>query len=150
KPRERFGLVHLAVAHEAPHLAPGGFGEAAMLEIAHEARLVDREERPDAHRARRELPELRHEPRMRIGAQAVPRGLAPVVVELLAGEPPLEVRARINAGRGMRLEIHEIALLARAEEVVEADLEEIRRGGIARDVPAQLRRFTIRTHDHRE
>ena len=49
---ERLRLVHLAVADERPHLAPGGLEDAAVLEVAQEARLVDRGDRPEAHRAR--------------------------------------------------------------------------------------------------
>src|SRR6185312_4283 len=46
----RFGLVHLAVAAEAPHLASLGIGEAAIADVLHEARLVDRHQRTEAHR----------------------------------------------------------------------------------------------------
>ena len=87
---------------------------------------------------------------MAIRAQALAARFAPIVVELLLGEPPLEECARVHARRRVRLEVHEIAGLARAEEMVEADLEEIRRGGIARDVSAELARLAIRAHHHRE
>ena len=40
--------------------------QAAMLQVAHEARLVDRVDRPEAHRAGRELPEVGHQPRVRV------------------------------------------------------------------------------------
>ncbi len=156
EPGQRFGLVHLAVAHEAPHL-PGPFArrrrgirESPVLEVAHEARLVDREERPDAHRARGELPEVRHQPRVRIRREALAAGLAPVVVEMLLGEPALEEGARVDARRRVRLEVHEVAALAAAEEVVEADLEEVRRRRIARDVAAQLAARAVGAHHHRE
>ena len=39
-------------------------------EVLHEPRLVDRGDRADPERHRRELPELRHQPRVRIGATA--------------------------------------------------------------------------------
>ena len=46
-----------------------------MREVAHEARVVDRADRADAHRTSRELPEIGHEVRMWVAAQAV-RALA--------------------------------------------------------------------------
>jgi hypothetical protein len=153
---ERFRLVHLAVADERPHLAGclagrlRGVREPPVLEVAHEARLVDREERPQPHRSRGELPEIRHEPRVRIRREALAAGLAPIVVEVLLGEPPLEEGARVDARRRMRLEVDDVAALAAAEEMVEADLEEIRRRGVARDMPAQLRAHAVRAHHHRE
>ena len=45
---ERLRLVHLAVAHERPHLAALRFEDAAVAQVAHEARLVDRHERARA------------------------------------------------------------------------------------------------------
>ena len=148
--RERFRLVHLAIAHEGPHLARAVVDEAAVLQVAHEARLVDREERPQPHRARGVLPEIRHEPRMRIGRKAPAPRLAAVVVEVLLAEPALEKCARVDAGRGMGLEIDEVALRAGAEEMVEADFEEIRGRGVARDVPAELAARAVGAHHHRE
>ena len=86
---QRLRLVHLAVAHEGPDLAPGGLGQAAALQVLHEAGLVDRHQRAEAHRDRRELPEVRHQPRVRVGRAArcrrppcgscasAPRGSAP-------------------------------------------------------------------------
>ena len=65
------GLVHLAVAEEGPDLAVGLRHHAAVFHVALKARLVDGHHRPQAHRHRRELPEVRHQPRMRIRRQAV-------------------------------------------------------------------------------
>ena len=61
-----FGLVHLAVAHERPDLAAFGVRELAIVEIFHEPRLVDRHQRAQAHRHRGKLPEVRHQPWVRI------------------------------------------------------------------------------------
>ena len=69
---QRFRLVHLAVAHEGPDLAAGGLGQAAALQVLHEARLVDRHQRAEAHRDRRELPEVRHQPRVRVASESPP------------------------------------------------------------------------------
>ena len=70
---ERLGLVGLAVAEEGPHLAVAERRQAAILQVAHEARLVDRHDGPESHRHRRELPEVRHQPRMRIRREAAAR-----------------------------------------------------------------------------
>ena len=56
----RFGLVHLAVAEDAPDAASRRVADAPMLQIAHESRMVNRAHRSDAHRAGRELPKVGH------------------------------------------------------------------------------------------
>src|SRR5438270_13966824 len=63
---ERLGLVALAIAKERPHALPAGVLHAAVVQVAVEARLVDRGQRAEAHRYRGELPELRHETRVRV------------------------------------------------------------------------------------
>ena len=45
----RFGLVHFAVAEESPDLAPAGVDDAALVQVLHEAGLVDRHERAQPH-----------------------------------------------------------------------------------------------------
>ena len=55
--RGRLGLVHLAVADEAPHPRLARVGDLAVQQVAVEARLVDGVERPEPHRHGRELPE---------------------------------------------------------------------------------------------
>ena len=101
----RLRLVHLAVAHERPHLAAFGLREAAVLQVLHEARLVDRHQRPQAHRHGRELPEIRHQPRMRIRRDALAVDFLPIVVELRLGQAAQHERARVDAGR--RVALHE-------------------------------------------
>ena len=101
---QRLGLVGLAVAQERPDAAARRVDEAAVLEVAVEPRLVDRVDRAEAHRDRRELPEVGHEPRVRVRRQAVlGRRLAPEVVELLLAEPALEERPGVDARRGVAL-----------------------------------------------
>jgi hypothetical protein len=135
EPRERLGLVHLAVADERPHLAGARVGESAVLQVAHEARLVDRRERPESHRSRREMPEIRHEPRMGSTTRAPAARLTAIVIEVRFGKPSFEIGARVDAGRRMRLEVDEVARRPRAEEMIEADLEEIRGRSIAAMCP---------------
>ena len=115
----------------------------AGVQVAVEARLVDRVDRPEAHRDGRELPEVRHEPRVRVGRQ--PRA-APAVRELLAEAVELRLRdaaleegPRVHARRGVALEVDLVAaagVVLAAEEVVEPDLVEARRRLVGRDVPA--------------
>ena len=124
-----------------------------MGEVSQEPRLVDGVDRADAHRAGRELPKVRHQPRVRIGTEPLPARLLTVVGELRLAEPPLEEGACIHARRGVRLEEHEVAAPRRvrtAEEMVEAGLEDLRRGGIGRDMPAEFAIGLIGAHDHRE
>ena len=56
-----------AIAEHAPHLAILGCQQAAVFEIANEARLINRADRADAHRAGRKLPKLRHQPGVWVG-----------------------------------------------------------------------------------
>src|SRR3979490_3413232 len=51
EPRERFGLVHFAIADECPDLAAAMFRTveySAVGQVGHETRLVDRLDRPQA------------------------------------------------------------------------------------------------------
>ena len=107
----RLGLVHLAVAEERPHVLVGGVLDAAVAQVAVELGLVDRVHRADAHRHRGELPELRHQPRVRVRRQPVRRLrlLLPEPVQVLLAQPTLEVGAGVHARRGVALEEHLVA-----------------------------------------
>ena len=138
---QRLRLVGLAVAEERPHLAARRVGDAAAGQVLHEARLVDRHDRPEAHRDGRELPEVRHQPRVRVGAQPAPGDLLAEAEQVLLAEPALEEGAGVDAGRGVALHVDEVApvlLARRVPEVVEADLVERRGRLVGGDVPAQL------------
>ena len=68
-------------------------------------------------------------------------------------QPPFEEGARIDAGRAVRLEEHQVAavlLVAGAEEVVEAHLEQVGRAGVAGDVAAQFAVGRVGAHHHRQ
>ena len=124
------------------------------LEVAHEARLVDRHHRAQAHRHGRELPELRHQPRMRIRRQpdALARDFLTEVVQVVLAETAFEKRARVDARRRMALEVHEIAAVLRcrrAPKMIEADLVERGRRSVARDVAAVLGAHAVRVDHHR-
>ena len=64
---ERFRFIRFAVADEAPDFRFGAADETARFEVAIEPRLINRTNRAEPHRDRRELPEIRHQIRMRIG-----------------------------------------------------------------------------------
>src|SRR5690606_26021604 len=130
-----------AVAEERPDATVAGVAQTAMLEIAVEARLVERRDRSQAHADRGELPEVGHQAGVRIARQTalITPDLAAEVVEVVLGEPALEECPGVDAGRGVALEVDLVAVLAvvlAAEEVVEADLIERRRAGEGGQVAA--------------
>ena len=149
---QALGLVGLAVAEERPDARPRGVEQTAIEEVAVVARLVDGAERPEPHRDRGELPEVGHEPGVRVGTEA--RGgarLAPEVVELVDAEATLEERARVDARRRVAL-VEDLVAAAAAvlapEEMVEPDLVERGRGGIRGEVPTDPRELVVGAQDH--
>ncbi len=138
---QALGLVHLAVSAEHPDLALGRVGDAARMQVLQEARLVDGHQRPQAHRHRGELPELRHQLRVRIAGQALAVHLLAEVEHLLLGDAPFHEGARIDAGCAVALDVQQVAAVAFAvgmPEMVEAGGEHVRQGGEGTDVPAQV------------
>ena len=150
---QRVGLVRLAVADERPDLAVRLRDQAAILQIPHEARLVDRIERANAHRDRGEAPEIRHQPRVRIGGE--PGFVAQLVAEiqqLLVVEAAFEIGARVDTRRCVALEVDEVAGLiavGSVEEMVEADLEQRRQRRIGGDVAADAGILLVLPMHHR-
>jgi hypothetical protein len=61
-------LVHLTVTEERPDVRVGCILDPAVGEIAVELGLIDRVNGTQSHRHRGELPKLRHESRVRVGA----------------------------------------------------------------------------------
>ncbi len=125
---EGVDFVSLAVADEGPDLAVSGLDELAILQILHEARLVDGVERTDAHADSGEAPEVGHEPRVGIARETgrVAEFVAEVV-EVILGEAAFEVGTGVDAGGGVTLEIDEVTGLVAvfcSEEVVEADFKQ--------------------------
>ncbi len=112
---EGVDFVGFAVADEGPDLALGVRDQVAVLEVLHEAGLVDGVERADAHGDGGELPEVAHQPGVRVAGE---RGLAAeFVAEVLeAGlvEAAFEEGAGVDAGRGVALEVDEVAGLVAA------------------------------------
>ncbi len=80
-----------------------------------------------------------------------PADLATEVVEVVLGEPAFEVRAGVDAGRGVALDVDRVAGLAvvlAAEEVVEADLVEAGARREGRQVAADAVGVLVRLDDH--
>src|ERR1700733_14642699 len=97
KARNRFRLVHLAVAEDAPDTPRLCVGETTMLQIAEETGLVDRRDRTVSHRAGGGLPKVGHQPGMGIEAPPPPAAPLPISLELLFRQPAFEKSARIDA-----------------------------------------------------
>ena len=125
-----------------------------LLQVAVEARLVDRVDRGQAHRDRRELPEVRHQPR--VGVRRQP-GAGPCCTSwrnrpsCSARQPLHQVGAGVDAGGGVALDVELVAaagVVLAAEEVVVADLVEARGRGVRRDVAADLEALAVGRGDH--
>ena len=82
-----------------------------FVQVPVEPGLVDRVQAAEAHRHRRELPEVRHQPRVRVGRQTATRvrELLTEAVELVLGQAAFEVRPRVHAGGGVALEVDLVA-----------------------------------------
>ena len=147
----RLGFVHLAVAAKRPDLAIGRCGQAAVFHVAQKARLVDRHHRPQTHGHRRELPEVRHQPRVRIRRQTTAADFLAEAAQMLFAQPAFQEGASIDAGRTVALHEDHVAgvLVGRAApEVVKAHFIERGRGGIAGQVTAVFGRHLVGLRDH--
>ena len=151
---QRLGFVGFAVAEERPHLRLGLRLQPAILEVAHEARLVDRHQRAEAHRDAGVVPEVGHQPGVRIRRQAAAGlQLAAEILEMRVVDAAFEVRACVDAGRRVALEVDDVArvaVFARAmKEVIEGHFVERRGRRIRRDVTADALFGLVRANHHR-
>ncbi|MNI38117.1 hypothetical protein D3C73_922470 [compost metagenome] len=127
-----------------------------MVQVTHEARLVDRTDRTDAHRASGELPEVRHQPRVRVARQppstlSTRADLLPIMLQVPFFKAPFQIRSCIHAGRRVRLVEHQVTAAAVGtglEKMVEAHLEQIGGAGITGNVAAELTVGLIGPGDH--
>ena len=150
---EALRLVGLAVAQERPDPAARGVGDAAALQVLEEAGLVDRHDGPEAHRDGRELPVVRHQPGVRVGAEPAAVHLLAEPQQLLLAEPALDEAAGVEAGRAVALHEDEVAAVVLGRgvpEVHEADVVERGRRLEARDVAAELRALLVGPQDDGE
>src|ERR1700722_852343 len=107
-----------------------------MLQIAHEARLIDGADRTDAHRAGGNLPEGPHQPRVRIRTQPLAPDLLPEVRKLLLAQAALEKGSCIHARHRVRLEIDQVcatSLAPGAEKMIEPSLDAFGRSWVPAD-----------------
>jgi len=148
-----FGLVHFPVAQERPDLLLRGVFDATVLQVPVGLGLVDRVHRADTHRHRGELPEIRHQPRVRVRGQGV-TGLGLFLtepVQILFREAAFHERPGVHARGRVALEEHLVparGVVLAAEEVIKAHLIQRRGTGIGGNVPADTDIGTLRTVDH--
>ena len=95
---QRFRLIRFTVTEETPDLAIVGRDDPAVLHVTAVTGLVNRHHRAQTHRDRRELPEIRHQPWMRIRGQAVAADFAAKRPQLPLIEPSFEKGARVDTG----------------------------------------------------
>ncbi len=151
---ESFGLVSFAVADEGPDLARGDGNDAAIFQVAHETRLVDGIDGAQAHGHCGETPEMRHQPGMWIRRQA--RLFTKFVAEIfqvLFRKPAQQKGSGVNAGRGVALEVDEVAGLVAvvgAEKMIKADFQQAGDGGVGGNMAANTGILLVLTVDHGE
>ena len=114
--------------------------------------MIDRLNRPESHRHRRKLPEIGHQPRMRIRRKP-PAGfqLAAEVLQLLPGYAAFKVGAGINARCGVSLEIDDIAVArfsGRLKKVIKCHFVERGRRRKRRNVSADAFLKLVGADDH--
>ena len=104
---QRLGLVAFAVAQEGPDPRRLGVGlDAAIDQVMVEPGLVDGHDRPQAHRHRGKLPEVGHQPGMRIATTARRRAANSrrKFFRCSSLEPAQQERPGVDARRGVALE----------------------------------------------
>ena len=154
----RLHLIHFPVPEEGPDVLFAGVLDASVVQVLVDRGLVDRVDRADAHRAGRELPEVRHQVGVRVGGEALHafvlrHKFLPVVAQRILAQAPLEKRPRVHARRRVRLEVHQIPAMrrtARVKEMLKPDLEQIGRRRVARDVPTEFAVRGVCAHHHRQ
>ena len=120
----------------------GGVLDAAVVQVPVDPGLLDGVHRAQAHRHGRELPEVRHQPRVRVGRDAAAR-----VGDLSCRKPSRSCSDNRPSRKALAYMPGEAwpwkktwspppGWLLAAEEMVEADLVQAGRGRVGRDVPA--------------
>src|SRR4029453_8162918 len=151
---QRLRPAHLALPAGPPGALFECVFDAAIVQIAVEPRLVNRVDRADAHGNGRKLPEMWHQPGVRIRGEPLGRSAGVLLSEgvpLVGGEPSFEVRPSIDTGRRVALDedvVTAAGMILAAEEVVEADLVQARIPLVGRDVSADLKPLAVGFADH--
>ena len=97
--------------------------QATVFQIFQEFSLIDRAQWTQTHGYGRELPEVRHQFRVRVRGQAFTVNFLAEIVHLVFGQATFQERTSVYARRDMALEVNQIAAVffgARTEEVVKA------------------------------
>ena len=127
---------------------------ATVLHVIQKTSLVDRHYRGEAHRNRRELPEVGHEPWVWVRCQATALcELSAEVVKFLRGQSARQICACVDAGGSVPLEVDQVAaagMVRAAEEMIEPDLVECGCRRVRRDVPTDPRTLAVGFDNHRE
>ena len=110
-------------------MLPGSVLEAASLQESVELCLIDRIDRSKTHRNRRELPEVRHQPWVRVARKTATwlwTGLLLTeVVHFVSGDSPLKECSCVWTRGGMALDedrVWPLWVVVTFEEVVETNL----------------------------
>ena len=153
---QRLRLIHFTVSAKHPNLPVTGVCQSAGVEIFEESGLVDRHQRPEAHRNRRKLPELRHQLRMRITRQTDTVHFLAKMIELCLTQAALQIRSTIEPWCSMSLEINQITamtVVGRMPEVVHTSTDHRCERRERCDVTTQIAAIgwvmLVRTYHHR-
>ena len=126
--------------------------QSALALVLHDVSLIDRLNGTQSHRHCRELPVIRHQPRVGVRRETLASYFAPKVLQLRLADHALEVGARIHARRTVALVIHQIAgmtIRSAPKEVIHAHVIERGAGRKAGDVSAQAVFVVVGAHHHR-
>src|SRR5690606_12171616 len=146
----RFWLIHLTVAQEGVNGLLRGIFQTTVFQVLQEFRLIDCTNWAQTHGYGRELPEFRHQFRVRVRRQTFTVNFLTEVIHLLFSQPTFQECTCIDARRDVALEVHQVAavfLVSSTEEVVEAHFVNGRRGLEGRHVATQLQIFLGRTQN---
>src|SRR5688572_28465319 len=97
------------------------------MEVLEKACLVDGGNGPQAHGNGWKLPVIRHQPGMRIGAQAVTPGFFTEMVHRSFVDPAFKKRTGVNTRRGVTLHVNQITatrMIRPAPEMIESHVVE--------------------------
>ena len=120
-----FRFVHFTVAEERVNGLFRGIFQATVFQIFQEFSLVNSTNRPQTHRYGRELPEFRHQFRVRIGREAIAVNFLTEVIQLLLSQTTFQESTSVHARGDVALEVNQVAailLVACTEEVVKAHI----------------------------
>ena len=129
---EGFWLIHLTVAEECPDLTALLRHHFTVDQVLHKMSLIDRLQWAKAHRYSWELPEVRHQPGVRVGRQTLAIHFGTEAVHLLWGNTAFQESTGVNTWSDMALIVNEVAIAIAVrpmEEIVVANVIKSGTGG---------------------